>query len=157
MRPHKDLDVFVRLEDLATMIRVLVPLGFTLAYTWKENCWVRYPVPVPMIASESAETDVATAFVLKDVLGREIDVHVLAFDESGTGVPAWKTDLLFPASAFIGRGSIAGTPVQCLSAQMQMRTHTGYALQEKDVCDLQRLHKHFGVDYLPEHARLITL
>ena len=155
-RPHKDLDLFVRLEDLATMIRVLIPPGFTLAYTWEENQWARYPVPVRLIASESTDSDVATAFVLKDVLGREIDVHVLAFDESGNGVPAWKTGLLFPASAFTGRGAIAGTPVHCLSAQMQMRTHTGYPLQDKDICDLRRLHERFGVDYPPEHARLFT-
>ncbi len=155
-RPHKDLDIFVRLEDLATMIRVLIPIGFTLAYTWEENSWVRYPVPVPMIANESADTDVATAFVLKDVLGREIDVHVLAFDECGTGVPAWKTDLFFPASAFTGHGTIAGTPVHCLSARMQMLTHTGYTLQDKDVCDLRLLHECFEVEYLPEYAGLFN-
>ena len=155
-RPHKDLDIFVCLEDLATMIGVLIPLGFTLAYTWEENQWVRYPVPVPLIAGEGAERDAATAFVVKDGLDREIDVHVLAFDESGTGVPAWKSDLLFPAAAFTGRGMIAGTPVQCLSAQVQMQTHTGYALQDKDVCDLRHLHERFGVDYLAENARRFT-
>jgi len=26
-RPHKDLDIFVRLDDLATMIQVLAPLS----------------------------------------------------------------------------------------------------------------------------------
>ena len=155
-RPHKDLDIFVRLEDLAIMIRALIPIGFTLAYTWEENHWIRYPVPIPLIARESAEGDVATAFVLKDALGREIDVHVLAFDESGNGVPAWKTELLFPPSAFTGRGVIADTSVHCLSAQMQMQTHTGYPLQDKDICDLRRLHERFGVDYPLEHARRLT-
>lgn len=153
-RPHKDLDIFVRLDDLATMIRVLVPQGFALAYIWEENRWVGYPAPIPLIARESANRDVATAFVLKDVPGRELDVHVLAFDESSNGVPTWNTDLLFPASAFTGRGTIAGTPVHCLSARMQMLTHTGYALQDKDVRDLRLLHERFGVDYPPEHAGL---
>lgn len=155
-RPHKDLDLFVRLEDLATIIRVLVPLGFALEYIWEENRWVKYPVPIPLIGNESVGMDVATAFVLKDNLGRAIDVHVFEFDECGNGLPAWNTDLFFPASAFTGHGTIAGTPVHCLSAHMQMMTHTGYMLQDKDVCDLRLLHERFGVDYYPEHARLFT-
>ncbi len=153
-RPHKDLDIFVRLDDLAMMIQVLVSQGFALAYLWDENKWVEYPVPIPLIAREGADREVATAFVLRDALGREIDVHVLAFDAEGNGVPAWKTELLFPASAFTGRGTIAGKPVHCLSAFMQMRTHTGYPLQDKDIADLRRLHERFGVDYPAEHAGL---
>ena len=155
-RPHKDLDIFVRFDDLATMIRVLVPLGFVLEYIWEENRWVEYPVPVPLIASECAGMDVATAFVLKDVLGREIDVHALAFDEWGNGVSAWNMELLFPTPAFMGRGTIAGTPVHCLSAHMQMLTHTGYTLQDKDVRDLRLLHDRFGIDYPPEHVRIFN-
>jgi lincosamide nucleotidyltransferase A/C/D/E len=153
-RPHKDLDLFVRLEDLATIIRVLVPLGFALKNIWEENRWVGYPVPVPLIAKESVGMDVATAFVLDDDLGREIDIHVLAFDACGNGVPAWNTDVFLPASAFTGHGTIAGTPVHCLSAPMQMLTHAGYTLQDKDICDLRLLYERFGVDYPPEHATL---
>jgi lincosamide nucleotidyltransferase A/C/D/E len=156
-RPHKDLDLFVRLDDLATMIQVLIPLGFELACVWEEeNRWVEYPVPVPLIASESAGTYVATAFVLRDARGPVLDVHVLALDERGNGVPAWNTNLLFPASAFTGRGTIAGTPVHCLSAGMQMLTHTGYTLQDKDIQDLRLLHERFGLDYPPEHAGLFN-
>lgn len=151
-RPHKDLDIFVRLEDLATMVQALVPQGFSLAFVWEENHWVEYPAPVPLIAGEGAGTNVAMAFVLRDACRREIDVHILTFDEWGNGVPAWKTDLLFPASAFTGRGTIAGTPVHCLSAPMHMLTHIGYPLQEKDIADLRQLHERFGVDYPAEIA-----
>ncbi len=47
---------------------------------------------------------------------------------------------------------IAGTPVRCLSARMQMATHTGYVLQTKDLQDLRLLHERFGVPYLEEQA-----
>jgi len=153
-RPHKDLDLLVRLDDLSIMIQALVPLGFALEYVWEENRWVEYPSPIPLIGRESAGMEVATAFVLKDVLGRELDVHVLAFNEYGNGVPAWNTDMLYPADALTGRGTIAGAPVHCLSAYMQMLTHTGYVLQNKDVQDLRLLHERLGVDYPPQHARL---
>jgi lincosamide nucleotidyltransferase A/C/D/E len=155
-RPHKDLDLLVRIDDLATMTQALAPLGFALKDIWEENRWAGYPTPVPLIVRESAGIEVATAFVLKDVLGRELDFHVLAFDEHGNGVPIWNSDVLFPADAFTGRGTIAGTTVSCLSARMQMLTHTGYVLQDKDVRDLQLLHERFGVDYSPEHAGLFS-
>jgi hypothetical protein len=62
--------------------------------------------------------------------------------------------LLFPVEAFEGRGVIEGMPVSCLSAETQMRTHTGYELQQKDVQDLRLLHERFGIDFPEEHAHL---
>jgi hypothetical protein len=41
-----------------------------------------------------------------------------------------------------------------LSAEVQMRTHTGYALTESDVHDLRLLHDRFGIDYPDEVADL---
>jgi hypothetical protein len=41
-----------------------------------------------------------------------------------------------------------------LSAAMQMRTHTGYVLQDEDIQELRRLHERFGVDYPEKHAHL---
>ena len=44
-------------------------------------------------------------------------------------------------------GTVGGTRVRCLSAEMQVRTHTGYALEESDMNDLRLLHDRFGIDY----------
>jgi hypothetical protein len=35
---------------------------------------------------------------------------------------------------------------------MQLATHTGYALQDKDLQDLRHLYERFGIAYLEEQA-----
>ncbi len=153
-RPHKDLDALVPLEALGTLADVLDDRGFTLKEISGENRWVAHPVRLPLIGREErGGSAVATAFVLRNGAGHELHVHALTFDDRGAGIPAWSADVTFPPDALAGRGVIAGTPVRCLSAQMQMATHTGYALQAKDLQDLRLLHGRFGVAYLEEQAR----
>lgn len=74
------------------------------------------------------------------------------FAGDGASVVAgdWNADRIYPPDAFEGRGSILNTPVRCLSAQMQMATHTGYELQDKDLQDIRFLHERFGIAYLEE-------
>jgi len=155
-RPHNDFDALVHFDDLVTMTEVLAAHDFKLKEIWSENRWVSHSVQVQLIGREQvANKEVATAFVLRDGNGHELDIHVLNFDDRGYGIPAWDSNFIFPPDAFEGRGVIAGTPVRCLSAQMQMATHTGYALQDKDLHDLQLLHKRFGVAYLEEQAHIL--
>jgi lincosamide nucleotidyltransferase A/C/D/E len=155
-RPHKDFDALVHFDDLVTMAEVLAAHDFKLKEIWSENRWVSHSVQVHLIGREQlANKEVATAFVLRNGNGHELDIHVLNFDDRGYGIPAWDSNFIFPPDAFEGRGTIAGTPVRCLSAQMQMATHTGYALQDKDLHDLQLLHKRFGVAYLEEQAHIL--
>jgi lincosamide nucleotidyltransferase A/C/D/E len=151
-RPHKDLDAFVAFDDLPALTTVLSQRGFVLKEIWSENRWLRHPGHVLLIGTGETEGEVATAFVLKDTLGREIDVHVLHIDEHGCATPAWDCSAAFLPDALKGQGIIAGSPVQCLSAAMQMRTHTGYPLQDKDLQDLKLLHDRFAIDYLEEQA-----
>ncbi len=148
-RPHKDLDLLVAFDDLTTMTLVLSRRGFILKEIWSENRWLRHDRQVLLIGS-GQPGEVATAFVLKDALGREIDVHVLHIDEHGYATPAWDCSVPFLPDALSGQGSIAGSPVRCLSAAMHIRTHTGYQLQDKDIQDIHFLHERFGVDYVPE-------
>jgi len=155
-RAHKDLDAFVAFDDLPTMTTVLSRCGFALKEIWSENRWVRHDERVLLIGRNEAGNEAATAFVLNDALGREIDIHVLHVDENGNGTPTWECDLSFSPDALKGRGIIAGAPVHCLSAAMHMRTHTGYQLQDKDIQDLRLLHERFGVNYPQEHAHLQT-
>lgn len=152
-RPHKDFDALVSFDDLGTLTDVLARRGFTLTEIWEENRWVAHAVRLPLISKENGMvSEVATAFVVRNSVGHELDVHVLTFDEHGYGIPAWNADFTYPPDAFAGRGVIAGTPVRCLSAHMQMATHTGYALQAKDLQDLRQLHERFGIAYLAEQA-----
>ncbi len=155
-RPHKDLDAIVAFENLRDLTRFLSRRGFALEVIWPENRWAPCPEPPALIGRESPDVEVATAFVLKDVSGRELDFHIVRFDEHGNGLPAWNSDFVFPAEAFAGLGIVGGTSVRCLSAETQMATHTGYALQEGDVQDLRLLNDHYGIPYPDEVAAFIA-
>jgi lincosamide nucleotidyltransferase A/C/D/E len=153
-RAHKDFDAITAFDDLPVLTAVFADRGFGLKLVWEENRWVVHAEAVRLIGREAPFRSVAAAFVLMDPAGREIDIHAVRFDEVGRGIPAWNSDFLFPVEAFGGRGVIEGVPVHCLSAEIQMRTHTGYELQPKDVHDLRLLHDRFGIDYPEEHAHL---
>ena len=153
-RPHKDFDAMAAFEDLPALTGFLSGHGFSLKEIWEENRWTPCPLPPALIGRRHPAAEAATAFVLKDHLGRELDFHVVRFDERGRAMPAWDSDFVFPPDAFTGLGVVGGTRVRCLSAEAQMRTRTGYALQESDLHDLRLLHDRFGVDYPDEVADL---
>jgi lincosamide nucleotidyltransferase A/C/D/E len=155
-RLHKDFDALVALEDLPALTHFLGGRGFALKLIWENNRWAPSSEPLALIGRERPAVEAATAFVLEDGSGCELDFHVVRFDAHGHGVPAWDNDLIFPPEAFAGVGTIGGRRVRCLSAEMQMRTHTGYALKESDIHDLRLLHDRFGIDYPEEVADLLS-
>ena len=155
-RPHKDFDAIAAFEDLPALTRLLDGRGFALKLIWEENRWASSPEPLALIGRSRPTLEAATAFVLEDGSGSELDFHIVRLDEHGHWVPAWDSDLVFPPEAFAGVGTIGGRRVRCLSAQMQMRTHTGYALKESDVHDLRLLHERFGIGYPEEVADLFS-
>ena len=155
-RPHKDFDAIVAFEDLPALTRFVGGCGFALKLICPENLWKPCPELPALIGREHPAVEAATAFVLHDDSGRELDFHVVRFDEHGRGMPAWNSALVFPSEAFAGTGSVGGTAVRCLSAVMQMRTHTGYALKESDVHDLRLLHERFGIAYPDEVAAFLS-
>jgi lincosamide nucleotidyltransferase A/C/D/E len=155
-RLHKDFDALVALEDLPALTHFLGGRGFALKLIWENNRWAPSSEPLALIGRERPAVEAATAFVLEDGSGCELDFHVVRFDAHGHGVPAWDNDLIFPPEAFAGVGTIGGRRVRCLSAEMQMRTHTGYALKESDIHDLRLLHNRFGIDYPEEVADLFS-
>ena len=155
-RPHKDFDAMAAFEDLPALTRFLSGRGFSLKLIWEENRWIPCPEPPALVGRERPAVESATAFVLEDGSGREIDLHVVRFDGQGRGTPAWDTDLVFPPGAFAGLGIVGGTRVRCLSAETQMRTHTGYPLKGSDMHGLRLLHDRFGIDYPDEVADLFS-
>lgn len=126
-RPHKDVDVIVRVDDIPKMQVVLARQGFTLV-------------------SGRAPAN----FVLRDQKGREIDVHPVRFDEQGNGIYRMQNgeDWVYPVEGFTGRGKVGGREIRCLTAKTQMLCHTGYQLTEKDWREMEALHQKFGVEYL---------
>jgi lincosamide nucleotidyltransferase A/C/D/E len=87
---------------------------------------------------------------------RQIDFHVVVFDHSGDGIygPPENGDR-FPASAFTGVGRIGGRPVQCMSAEYQVTSHTGYPLSLTDLADVVALRDRFGVALDPVHEKYL--
>jgi lincosamide nucleotidyltransferase A/C/D/E len=130
-RPHKDVDIIVRVDDVPAMISVLGHCGFELA----DGCQ-------------------ASNFVLKDSQGREVDVHPVRFDEEGNGVYRMLNgeDWVYPAAGFRGTGRVADREVRCLTPEAQMLCHTGYEPSDKDFREMRLLRQRFGVE-LPEEYR----
>lgn len=152
-RPHKDLDAFVALADLPALADLLGARGFALKEIWEENRWRPSASLVPLIGRLAPAPEVATAFVLADGRGRELDIHALDLAGDGRAMPAWACPIAFLPDAFDGEGTVAGAQVRCLSPAMHMLTHSGYPLQEKDLADLRHLHERFGVAYPAEFGR----
>lgn len=135
-RPHKDLDIIMLVDDVTRLVALLGGDSYTLKELWSENRWT----------VDAGGTTIATAFVLHDAQGREIDAHALRLDDQGNGIPAWEGEgLIFRAQDLAAEGMIAGVAVPCLSPAMQLVCHTGYALPDQQVRDLQLLRERFGV------------
>jgi lincosamide nucleotidyltransferase A/C/D/E len=131
-RPHKDVDIVLRVADLQKLRDLLADQGFE-------------------IRSGGTESN----FVLADRSGLEVDVHAIVFDPDGNGVYRMEngSDWIFPAAGFSWRGVVQGVSVRCLSPEVQVLCHAhGYVPNEKDLRDMALLNERFGVE-LPPHLR----
>lgn len=123
-RTHDDLDVIVRVDDVAEMRRVLAEFSFELC-----------------------EGLPRANFVLRDQGSCQIDVHPVRFDEDGNGIYrlANGENWAFPAPGFIGTGRIAGRQIKCLTADVEMLCHsTGYEPGQTDFHDMGLLIDRLG-------------
>jgi lincosamide nucleotidyltransferase A/C/D/E len=122
-RTHEDVDLVVELETLPNVLRTLRRIGFSVAED-------HAPIRVVLRASD----------------GRQIDLHLVTFDEEGTG---WQlraspdgSDCSYP-SAGLGQGHILGRTVPCLTLELQLEHHRGYEPRDRDVADMARLADRF--------------
>ena len=122
-RPHADLDVSFDARCEAQAVHSLRQLGFDIVTDQR---------PVRL--------------VMRDGAARTVDLHPVVFDPAGAGVQSGFGDTAFhyPPDGFT-IGTIAGQPVPCLSADLQVRFHTGYPPPEKDRHDMRVLHDRLGV------------
>ena len=87
---------------------------------------------------------------MSDGGGHVVDFHSFTFDESGNHI----FGVEYPVESLTGTGSIAGRPVQCISAEWMVKFHTGYELDENDLHDVQALHERFGVQIPSDYDEL---
>jgi len=128
-RDHEDVDIVVELDRLDDVLRTVARLGFVLV-----------------------EDHLPTRAVLRSPAVSQIDIHPVIFDEDGCG---WQrhaapdgTDCPYPASG-LGQGLLLGTTVPCLTPELQVEHHRGYAPRERDRLDMAALANAFGLT-LPE-------
>lgn len=132
-RPHKDVDIIVRVSDLPRLREILTDRGFE-------------------IQKGGAESN----FVLADGCGLEADVHAIVFDRDGNGIYRMEngSDWIFPSVGFTGRGVVKGIAVRCLSPEVQVLCHAhGYVPTEKDFRDMELLEARFGIKLPPQLRR----
>lgn len=124
-REHGDLDLIAASGEAEAIRTALAALGYRPA-------------------RDSSETN----FVLADDEGREVDVHLVGFDERGVGSFRFPDGRVwpFPPAALAAKGTIGGKEFRCLSADAQVQCHgQGYPPSEKDLADMERLQERFGV------------
>ena len=122
-RPHDDLDLVVSLDDVPRLCAMLAQRGYELLGG-----------APPM------------AFELADDVGRQVDVHPVAWADNGDGIYRMREGGTwpYPARGFDGRGTVAGRGVRCLTPEVQVITHAGYDLDENDLHDVAQLRERFG-------------
>jgi lincosamide nucleotidyltransferase A/C/D/E len=132
-RAHGDLDIAIERRDIPAAVAALRERGF---------------LPVPRDDTRPWN------FVLGDDAGRQVDFHVLVFDEHGDGVygPAENGEV-YPAEALTGAGTVSGRRVACLTPQCQVRFHTGYEVDADDWADVSALCRRFGIPVPDDYRR----
>lgn len=132
-REHDDLDVTLDINRLDDVIEALSTLGYAVDLDLRP-----------------------TRVTLVDVSGRQVDVHLLHFDDDGNG---WQVealpdggDGLYGAGHF-AFGRIAGRRVECIDAELQILHHVGYEPRLHDRHDVDLLCEHFAVSRPAEYRR----
>lgn len=118
-RDHKDLDIVVQQKDLKKLHHYFKEFSYKQIARNGSSAW---------------------NYVVRNVDGLEIDVHVIEFDELGNGIYGPKENgVYYPKESLEGKGLIDRMEVNCLSADYQLISHTGYKIKEKDFVDVEAL------------------
>jgi lincosamide nucleotidyltransferase A/C/D/E len=130
-REHEDLDLVVAQSALPAAQAVLQALGYR--------------------HDPTVEPGLPARLVLRDSSQRQVDVHPVVLDEQGNGWQPLGGDAWggYPAEGLTATGVIGGRRVRCLSPQLQIRHHLGYAPGSHDRHDLRLLAERFGVALPP--------
>ena len=128
-RPHDDLDLIVRLDDVPQLQKALGRMGYARANG------------APPLSFEMTDAD-----------GYQVDVHAVCFNASGEAVYRMSSgeDWVYPPGALSGTGTILGRRVRCQTPEMQLLAHTtGYALDAAHGDDVAALSERFRLPLPP--------
>ena len=110
--------------------------------------WPRLAAALAGLGYRLAQGGPPTNTVLLDPSGRQVDLQPVRFAPNGDGIYRMENgeDWPFPAAGFAGHGRIGKRQVRCLTPEVEVLTHTGYELAEKDRADLAALAARFGME-----------
>ena len=122
MRPHDDLDIAVRMDDVARVCAALREF-------------------------ERDDAEWPASFVLRDRRGRRIDAHPLKSDDVGDG---WQANLhgapyRWPREHLDARGRVGGREVRCITPELQLRWHEYEGFDDVDWADMRALSDRFDL------------
>lgn len=88
---------------------------------------------------------------MQDAQDRRVDFHTVTFDDGGGGVQVLQDERTFryPPAGFVGTGVVAGRPMSCLTAEVQIQCHLGYEPDADDLHDVRLLSERFGLEVPP--------
>lgn len=125
-RLHSDVDIIVQNKDIFKLCEFLKTKGYREIKRDDTSEW---------------------NFVLADHEKREIDVHVITFDDKGNGIYGpLENGVFYPAKSLLAVGCIDGVMVRCLTPEYQIESHTGYQPSEKDFKDVHALCEKFNME-----------
>lgn len=137
-RPHNDVDIAVESGDKAKYESAVADAGYEFLYFDPAN---------------DAEDGTHLNWVVKDGVGRELDVHIV--DTSTMRVLNDGTEVYgampYPVGSLDGVGTIEGVVVPCITPEFLVAFHTGYELQDKDFHDVFALCERFDIELPPEY------
>lgn len=132
-RPHDDLDVIIRADDVAKAMQATAALGFSLM-----------------------TDELPQGFVVRDEADRRVDFHPVRFRSDGSAVQQGiRGEWVYSAPGLQGVGSIDGRSVRCLTPEEQAARATdqpqepGYQPDETDRRDMHLLRERFGIALPP--------
>jgi lincosamide nucleotidyltransferase A/C/D/E len=128
-RDHDDVDIVIQKKDIKKLNEYLQNQGFSIV---------------------ERDDSSPENFVFGNERGHLIDIHVVVFDDEGNGIygPP-ENGNLYPKDSFSGEGIIDGKLIKCLTAEYQVKSHTGYKLRDYDFQDMKAITKKFEIK-LPE-------
>lgn len=132
-RPHDDLDIVLKHEDLSHFTDTMTKHGFA-----------------------PFRDDGPFNFVLADSGGHQVDVHLVDLDTTRTddnGAEVYGPNgLEYEVGCLAGSGMVSGRPVLCCTAEFQVASHAaGYEPDEDDFRDVSALHRRFGIPLPPPY------
>jgi GrpB-like predicted nucleotidyltransferase (UPF0157 family) len=123
-RPHSDLDIALEQTHVQR------------AREWLEARGYR-----------EVKRDSEWNFEMADAAARKVDFHAFVLGDAGEVAAG----IQYPNGSLTGVGVINGYSVRCMSPEWMMTFHSGYPPRERDVRDVQALHKKFRIPLPPEY------